>query len=217
LAVVSPVDLLEWLCSNHKIWTLRLQCQDAEGEVVVVGGQLTDASWGHARGMEALSIIVGCHSGFFELVPVSGSTERTLDGPWQSLLLRAVQILDERNHENRRARKDDSVTRKLPFADVTRGAEHPLIALPALENSQASTQADLDPAAPAEVPEEATVKTVLVSAEELIDQGFAALRAGDTTEARRCWTAALAMVPDNRTLRFNLRKLDQAAQTQTER
>ena len=51
--------------------------------------------------MEALSEIVGCQQGFFEFVPVTGSPQRTLHGPWQSLLHSALQVLDERNHENR--------------------------------------------------------------------------------------------------------------------
>jgi len=69
--------------------------------VTVAGGQIVDARWGNVRGMEALSQIVGCQRGFFELVPVTGSMLRTLHGPWQSLLHSALQVLDESNHESR--------------------------------------------------------------------------------------------------------------------
>jgi hypothetical protein len=217
LAVVSPVDLLEWLCSNRKMWTLRLRCHAGEGEVVVVQGELTDARWGNLRGMEALSIIVGCHSGFFELVPVSGGAERTLDEPWQSLLLRAVQMLDERNRDSRRVRTEEPVARTLLLSEIVRTSEHPVARRSSFEPSAAPSDSPSDSAAPTAVIEETTVRSVFASADELIDRGFSALRAGDSREARRCWSEALAMVPDNRTLRFNLRKLDRGSRAPSAR
>jgi hypothetical protein len=151
LEVVSPLDLLEWLCSNKKSWTIKLHGKEMDGEVTVLDGQIVDARWGSLRGMEALSKIADCQQGLFELVPVTEPVERTLHGHWQGLLLGAVQRLDERN-------------------------------------------------LPGKVPAAAIV--------HLIDQGFAALRAGDVALARQRWTEALAQDPHNRSLRFNLRKLD---------
>jgi eukaryotic-like serine/threonine-protein kinase len=55
------------------------------------------------------------------------------------------------------------------------------------------------PAAPAEPTARA--------ASELIDQGFAAIRAGDREAAQRFWEAALRLDPANRGLELNLRKL----------
>ena len=69
--------------------------------VTVAHHQIVDARWGSVRGMEALSKIVGCQRGYFELVPVTGSLQQTLHGPWQSLLHAALQVLDESNHEER--------------------------------------------------------------------------------------------------------------------
>jgi hypothetical protein len=101
LAVVSPIDLLQWLCGNKRNWTIRLHGQGIDAVVTVADRQIVDARWGNVRGMEALSKIVGCQRGFFELVPVTGSPQRTLHGPWQSLLHSALQVLDESNHEER--------------------------------------------------------------------------------------------------------------------
>jgi hypothetical protein len=42
----------------------------------------------------------------------------------------------------------------------------------------------------------------------LVDLGFAALRAGNKSDAKRYWREALAMDPENRTLQFNLKKLE---------
>jgi hypothetical protein len=41
-----------------------------------------------------------------------------------------------------------------------------------------------------------------------VDKGFAALRAGNNDEARRCWLAAKQLDPDNRSLDLNLKKLE---------
>ena len=71
--------------------------------VTVCGGQIVDARWANIHGMEALSEIVGCQRGFFELMPVMKSLQRTLHGHWQNLLHSALQVLEERNHEKRGA------------------------------------------------------------------------------------------------------------------
>jgi hypothetical protein len=67
--------------------------------VTVAGSQIVNAKWGNVHGMDALSKIVGCQQGFFELVPVQGPQQRTLHGHWQSLLHIALQSLDERDHD----------------------------------------------------------------------------------------------------------------------
>jgi hypothetical protein len=161
LAVVPPADVVEWLCSNRQTWAVRLFCQGVEGEIVVVDGELMSARWGTLDGLPALSEAVACQGGSFHLVPVPAAIARNLRGPWQALLLQAVQLVDQRS-------VDGSAT---------------------------------------------TVATapVVATAEELIDRGFLALRAGNLDEARRCWHAALDLQPGNRCVRFNLRKLDATA------
>jgi hypothetical protein len=163
LGVVSAPDVLEWLCSNRKTWAVRLFCQGVEGEIVVVDGELMRARWGALDGLPALSEAVACPGGTFHLVPVAGPVERNLHGPWQALLLQAVQLVDQRSLDG--AARPTSVATTAPAA----------------------------------------------TAEDLIDRGFLALRAGDLDEVRRCWHAALDLQPGNRRLQFNLRKLDATA------
>jgi eukaryotic-like serine/threonine-protein kinase len=43
---------------------------------------------------------------------------------------------------------------------------------------------------------------------KLVDEGFAALKRGDRTLARACWSEALSLDPTDRMLKLNLRKLD---------
>ena len=206
LAVVSPLDLIEWLCSNKKIWSLQLhgQGQGPSGEVVVIDGQIVDARWGSVHGMEALSEIVDLKKGSFDLAPVSGSIERTLQGHWQSLLLGAVQMLDERNFQRRSGTPSDGVPEVRRAAN--RSGEHMMIALP--PDGQVQAEAEAPDGRSASDAASSAGKDPGTSAEALIDRGFAALRAGNSSEAKRCWNEALALDPDNRSVQFNLRKLD---------
>jgi Domain of unknown function (DUF4388) len=211
LAIVSPLDLIEWLCSNKKIWSLRLhgqgQGQGVIGEVVVIDGQIVDARWGDVHGMQALSEIVGLKQGSFDLAPVSGSIERTLQGHWQSLLLGAVQILDERNFQKRSGAPSEGSPQGRRSA--SRSGEHMMIALP--PDDQVQTAAEVPGERSAAHAGSSAGKDVGPTAEALIDHGFAALRTGNSAEARRCWTQALALDPENRSVQFNLRKLDSAS------
>jgi len=90
-----------WLCGNKRDWSIRLHGQGVDAVVTVRGGQIVGARWANVHGMQALSEIVGCQRGFFELIPVMGSQQQTLHGHWQDLLHSALQVLEQRNHEKR--------------------------------------------------------------------------------------------------------------------
>ena len=211
LSVVSTLDLIEWLCGNRKIWSLRLygqrdgDGQSITGEVVVVEGQIVDARWGDVHGLPALSEIVSCEKGSFDLAPVSGSIERTLDGRWQSLLLCAVQMFDERKYHDRNGSQSEaSQGGQRSASSPVRSGELMLIALPPDGQAQADAQGTRSVVGSVS---EAGMEAG-ASAVALIDRGFAALREGNSAKARQCWSQALVLDPDNRSLQFNLRKLD---------
>jgi hypothetical protein len=186
LAVVAPPDLIQWLCCANKDWKVHLWGKDLDAELVVKSGELIDARMGNLSGMEALIEIIDCHEGSFELLPIAPVTAPSLSGPWQSLVLTAAQQLDERNFERGLQPKADE-----PPARPEENTPPVLIMLPGGLN-------------PAGNPEPATV-------DGLIDAGFAALRAGDPGRAKDCWTRALALDPEHRGIRFNLRKLENMA------
>jgi hypothetical protein len=211
LAVVSASDLLEWLCLNRKTCTLRLFSRDVEGEVVVVDGQLANARWGRQRGLEALSEIVGCGHGTFDLAPVPDAIDRVFHDHWQGLLLSAVQLLDQSAVEARRRSLQGTSSADPPAPGIKQTSEH--AALPAQPPEGSDWEAEVPTL---RLPEgalalETSEHGPRLSAEEWIDRGFLALRAGDMDKARDCWRAALAIKPDNRSLQFNLRKLESGA------
>jgi hypothetical protein len=223
LTVVSALDLMEWLCCNGRTGILRLHIPGIEANVTIVSGQILDATWCELRGLDALTEIAACGEGAFDLVPAPADVERTLHGSWQSLLLGATQILDERNHDNSLSAKAEA--RDLPpLHPGARTAEH-LFALPpedepktlptdALveEPDEPSDSASTNPFddSPATQPA-STFGQERQDWQAWIDLGFAALREGDNQKAKEYWQAALAQQPDNRTLQFNLRRLDESA------
>lgn len=211
LAIVGPLDLIEWLCRNQKHWRLCLNSQGIDGEVVVRDGQIVDARWGNERGMQALSEIVGCQWGVFDILPVSGPPERTVHGNWRSLLLSAVQILDER----RELQRLEQVPR-LSNGQPNRSGKYTLVELSSDGEPRVETGIEADHLATVNRPiahpgkDKRTVElqAVELQAVDLIDDGFAAFRAGNIALARQRWTEALALEPDNRSIQFNLRRLD---------
>jgi hypothetical protein len=213
LAVVSATDLLEWLCCNGRTGVLRLHDAKPKAQVVILSGQIVDATWHGLRGLDALCEIVGCEQGSFDLVPASPGAERTLHGNWQTLLLSAAQLLDERNHGDSQSSKGDaSAKRKATSPSASRSSER-LFALPFPDEPKTRPNIDAQDAQTQGVAEDPAQPPP--TAQDWIDQGFSALRARDTERARACWTTALAMQPTNRSLRFNLRKLDEAAAPST--
>jgi hypothetical protein len=216
LTVVSATDLLEWLCCNGRTGTLRLHdAAKLQAQVVILSGQIVDATWQGLRGLDALCEIVACEHGSFDLVPASPDAERTLHGNWQTLLLSATQILDERNHEDSQSNKGHaSAKRKTATQSASRSSEH-LFALPFPDEPKTRPNIDAQDAQAAATAAADDAGPKPVTAQEWIDQGFSALRAGDNDRARACWTTALAMQPNDRTLRFNLRKLDKASAPST--
>jgi hypothetical protein len=235
LVVVSVLDVLQWLCISQKSWVLRLYRQEVEASVTVTAGQIVDARWGALTGEAALVETLGCLRGSFQLEPIEGELAPTLAGDWRSTLLRAVQALDERRpgvpDSCRQATRDNAASLKSPkrsgehrVAAVAPEtgfdfAERPLTGAPVLPDptGHAEPQAN-DPTSLAELSastddlgddDPSLPAQRNLAATYLTDLGFAALRDGNLAEARHHWTRALLCDPDNRTLRLNLRKLDE--------
>jgi hypothetical protein len=173
LQIVSPPDLIQWLCCGNRSHRVHLWGADFEGELVVQSGELVDATAHGLRGMDALVAILEEKEGSFELLALDAVRSPSLHGSWQSLVLTATQRLDERAME---------------FSPRDR------------------TREDIAP-----VPMEILTGNESGSVAELVDRGFVALRVGMPDEAYTLWTRALERDPDNRSIRFNLQRLEARA------
>jgi len=68
---------------------------DEQGTIYVDRGQVIHAEYGDLAGAEAFYHLMALSDGTFELRPVDHVPGRTIDQPWNSLLLDALQYLDE--------------------------------------------------------------------------------------------------------------------------
>lgn len=170
LQIVSPPDLIQWLCCGNRSHRVHLWGADFEGELVVQSGELVDATADGLRGMDALVAIFEQTEGSFELLALDAVRSHSLHGSWQSLVLTATQRLDERAME---------------FSPT------------------AHTREDIAP-----VPAEILSGNESSSVAELVDRGFVALRVGMPGVAYTLWTRALERDPDNKSIRFNLQRLE---------
>lgn len=170
LQIVSPPDLIQWLCCGNRSHRVHLWGADFVGELVVQSGELVDATTDGLRGMDALVAIFEQTEGSFELLALDAVRSRSLHGSWQSLVLTATQRLDERAME---------------FSPT------------------AHTREDIAP-----VPAEILSGNESSSVAELVDRGFVALRMGMPGVAYTLWTRALERDPDNKSIRFNLQRLE---------
>ena len=94
---MSAPRTISFRIAAEKVAELDSIAKDLDAELIVLQGQLVDARIGDLRGMPALAEIIDCQEGSFELLPVSDSCERSLQGPWQNLVLSAAQQIDERS------------------------------------------------------------------------------------------------------------------------
>ena len=92
---VTPADILQLKCLMGATTVIEFHSEGTFGRIRFDAGEITDASAGPLRGVEALSAIVGWKGGQVSEQPCAGPGVRTIHGSWQSLLMEAAQRLDE--------------------------------------------------------------------------------------------------------------------------
>ena len=92
---VTPADILQLKCLMRATTVIEFHSDGTLGRIRFEAGEITDASAGPLRGVEALSAIVGWKGGQVSEQPCAGPGVRTIHGSWQTLLMEAAQRLDE--------------------------------------------------------------------------------------------------------------------------
>ena len=201
LSVVTIFDVIRLMCAQGHACTITLLEQECDASVSIAGGELVDARYAEQVGPEALVELIALRMGQFAVRRQPGDVPHTIHGHWQYNLLVAAQRLDERMNK-----------RRLDSARPSRAA----VALELTQHESGEFQCDEAAYLRSKTAgsQRAGTRTTEVSqrhgpsALELVDRGFAAIRAGNAREARAHWTLALALDPSNRALQFNLKKLE---------
>jgi len=193
LADLSAIDVIQMLCIGRKTTALRLSEGPSSGVVLIENGEIVHAIWDNQVGEEAFFKMMAVKNGLFYTSPLPPDIERTIKGDWQYLLIEGLRKLDEAAHAAETGEEDqpNPSVKFSPFA------------LKDEESSSGSSDAVAPP------PEsEAAPSLDAHRVARLIDDGFAALRAGKRDDARQLWQEALRLDPTNRMIELNLRKLE---------
>ena len=92
---VTPADILQLKCLTGATTIVEFLSEQQVGRVRFESGEITDASVGNLRGVEAIYEIVGWKRGQVVEQPCVGFFERTIHLPWHTLLMDAAHRLDE--------------------------------------------------------------------------------------------------------------------------
>jgi len=93
---VTPADILQLKCLSGATTVVEFLSDDQVGRIRFEDGEIVSASAGTLRGVEAVNEILGWKRGNVTEHPCVGFPMRTINCPWQTLLMNAAHQLDER-------------------------------------------------------------------------------------------------------------------------
>ncbi len=88
-------DLIQLSCLGKMKTALSVSKEDQEGIIYFQDGEIVHAECGKLSGEEALYTILGWEGGDFTTISGAEPLERTIDRPWQELLIEAMRRKDE--------------------------------------------------------------------------------------------------------------------------
>ena len=95
LSKVTPADVIQLKCLMRATTLIEFHSDGTTGRIRFEDGEITDAAVGALHGPAAFAAIVGWKTGRVSEQPVTGPSQRTIHGSWQTLLMEAAQTLDE--------------------------------------------------------------------------------------------------------------------------
>lgn len=96
LGLLDATDVVQMLCLNRRTIALRVFSDEDFGVLHIVDGEIVHATTEEARGADAVYQILRVKQGVFHTRPLPEASVRTLDLPWQYLLMEAMRLDDER-------------------------------------------------------------------------------------------------------------------------
>jgi DNA-binding response OmpR family regulator len=93
---VTPADILQLKCLSGATTVVEFLSDEQVGRIRLEDGEIVSASTGVLRGVEAVYEILGWKRGNVTEHPCVGFPMRTIDCPWQTLLINAAHRVDER-------------------------------------------------------------------------------------------------------------------------
>jgi CheY-like chemotaxis protein len=95
---VGLEDVLQMECLSRHSLILQITARRTRGRIYIHEGALVHAEFGEMQGERALQELVTLGGGEFQHLPFEEPLARTLEGPWEFLLMEAVRKRDEAAH-----------------------------------------------------------------------------------------------------------------------
>jgi CheY-like chemotaxis protein len=119
LRKVGLSDVIQMECLGRNSSVLEISNRQMRGRIYIEDGSIIHATVGELVGEKAFQKILCITGGSFQLLPFEAPAQRTVEGPWEFLLMEAARVRDE--------------SASLPAAETEALAEEPeMITAPAV-------------------------------------------------------------------------------------
>ncbi len=88
-------DVIQMECLGRNSSVLEVYNEHVLGRIYIEDGNLIHAAGGELTGERALQRLLALPGGSFELAPFEPPPQRTINGPWEFLLMEAARVRDE--------------------------------------------------------------------------------------------------------------------------
>ncbi len=95
LRKVGLQDVIQMECLGRNSCILEISNPQAAGRLYIEEGSLIHAVLGPVSGEKALQKLLAMSGGSFQLLPFEAPSQKTLNGPWEFLLMEAARVRDE--------------------------------------------------------------------------------------------------------------------------
>lgn len=95
LRQVGLEDVIQMECLGRNSSILEVHDQQMRGSIFIEDGSITHAVLGEDTGEKAFHKLLALPSGQFQLQPFKSPGVRTIEGPWEFLLIEAARVRDE--------------------------------------------------------------------------------------------------------------------------
>ncbi len=95
LRKVGLDDVIQMECLGRNSSILEIQSQQTYGRIFIKEGCIVHAVLGEETGEKALQKLLAVSGGEFKLLPFEAPGTRSIEGPWEFLLMEAARVRDE--------------------------------------------------------------------------------------------------------------------------
>jgi CheY-like chemotaxis protein len=95
LRKVGLQDVIQMECLGRNSCVLEISNPQTTGRLYIEEGSLIHAILGNLSGEKALQKLLSLAGGSFQLLPFEAPSQRTINGPWEFLLMEAARVRDE--------------------------------------------------------------------------------------------------------------------------